>query len=472
MMRFNIGFYTLLLAFLQLNKIYCQEGNYRFENYGNRSILLNGNVTGSVEDLGLTYYNPARLAVVEKTAFAINAKAYQYTQVTLKDGFEDNQKLKDSEFGGIPSMVAGTFEIGFLKDEKFAYSFISKSRANTSIGFDSKIIDRDVLEEFEGDERFLARVNLNNSVKDEWFGVTWAKTVAGQLSIGISGFLSIYEFEGNDQIEYAALHSDDQVALYRNRVSFEQDSYGLFWKLGLAWKIKKMEVGLNINLPYMEVYKSGKFNYEEVLSGQGSNADRFVFNNFDAIEARRKLPLGIAMGAGFFVGKHKLHTNLEWYNKVSLYDRLTIPELTSETDTELSALKFDEKLKHIINWGFGAELYFGPKFSGYLSFSTDYSAFEANANLFDLINRSGNDINFSTDYNHLGMGVDIKSKWASIILGGTYSSGNSTFARPISFPSASVDETTNEVSSLKIARWRFIVGIDIPIINKKLEKLN
>ena len=38
-----------------------QQGNYKYNNYGNRSIILSGNVTGSVTDMGLTYYNPARL---------------------------------------------------------------------------------------------------------------------------------------------------------------------------------------------------------------------------------------------------------------------------------------------------------------------------------------------------------------------------------------------------------------------------
>ena len=45
------------------------QTNYKYENFGNRSILLNGNVTGSVDDLGATYYNPARLALVEDPVF-------------------------------------------------------------------------------------------------------------------------------------------------------------------------------------------------------------------------------------------------------------------------------------------------------------------------------------------------------------------------------------------------------------------
>jgi len=60
--------------------------------------LLSGNVTGSVEDLGLVYFNPARIALVEKPAFTINAKVYQFSSVNLKNVFGSNDKVGDSNF--------------------------------------------------------------------------------------------------------------------------------------------------------------------------------------------------------------------------------------------------------------------------------------------------------------------------------------------------------------------------------------
>ena len=58
-----------LLIFCFIIQVKSQT-NYKYENFGNRSILLNGNVTGSVDDLGATYYNPARLALIEDPVFA------------------------------------------------------------------------------------------------------------------------------------------------------------------------------------------------------------------------------------------------------------------------------------------------------------------------------------------------------------------------------------------------------------------
>ena len=116
------------------------QGNYRIENYGNLSILLSGNVTGSVSDLGLTYYNPARLPIVEGNVFTLNAKSYQLNKVTLNDVFQDQKKIRDSEFEGIPSMIAGTFSIKNWDKSKFAYSFIS--RRNQELKFNYRTFDR------------------------------------------------------------------------------------------------------------------------------------------------------------------------------------------------------------------------------------------------------------------------------------------------------------------------------------------
>lgn len=70
----NLQFLFLFVIFNL--SVVAQEGNYRYESYGNQSVLLNGNVTGSAEDLGLTYYNPARLAFIEEPSIVIAGKAF------------------------------------------------------------------------------------------------------------------------------------------------------------------------------------------------------------------------------------------------------------------------------------------------------------------------------------------------------------------------------------------------------------
>ena len=140
----------LALSFLFLvNRTFCQEGNYRLENYGNNSALLTGNVTASVSDLALTYYNPSRLAFLGESKFLISIKAYQYEQFSYRNNTGPIEKVSDSDFNGIPSMLAGKFQLSFLPNHIFAYSLISRQRTNRNLTYESGLLkDEDVVTVF------------------------------------------------------------------------------------------------------------------------------------------------------------------------------------------------------------------------------------------------------------------------------------------------------------------------------------
>ena len=120
--------------------IHAQEGNYKFENFGNQSVLLNGSVTGSVADLGLTYYNPARLGLIENPSFTIGGKAYEWSRYYFSDVLETDKDLSANQFGGLPATLAGTFSFKKLPGHKFAYSILSKQRSDIRLRYDSGLI--------------------------------------------------------------------------------------------------------------------------------------------------------------------------------------------------------------------------------------------------------------------------------------------------------------------------------------------
>lgn len=445
------------------------QRNYKYENFGNRSILLNGNVTGSVDDLGATFYNPARLALVEEPVFAINGKLYQYTSLKLDDFLGDGIDLKKSDFDGLPSMVAGTFKLDFLEGHQFAYSLLSRNRSEIDLSYNTGLIIDDITDEYPGDEDFIGRIGLGSNLKEDWFGLSWAKSITSNLSIGASGFFSVYNYSGGSRLHYVVLSEDEEVGLLNNVINFEQKSYGLFFKVAAAWTLKNVDLGLNIDLPYIEIKEEASFNYEEYLAGFGSGLDRFTFNNFTNLNSQRKYPLGISAGAGINIGKSTLHLNLSWNAKASRYKRIDIPELESETN-DVPSLALEEELKSVTNFGVGAEVFIVENLNAYASFSSDYSPFKANASVFDVVNSEGDDINSNTDYFHYGFGVKVKHKWANFVLGGVYSSGSTTIARPIEFP---LDEPTltSQETDLHINRWRFIVGIEVLFLDKTKKSL-
>ncbi len=455
--------YARLILFLFLPVFIFGQGYYNQENFGNRSILLGGNVTGSVDDLGLTYYNPARLALIEDPVFSINAKAYQFSSVTLKNPFGRESKLSDSRFEGVPSLVSGTFKIEKWPKHHFAYAFLSRQRARIGVNVSRDLSEGDLIDENEDLDRFVGDFKLDNTRTDEWFGMTWGMKIKDNLSVGVSAFVSIFNSKAIYDLGLATLGEASGVDLFSSKVKYGQTSYGLFLKGGLAWQLEKFELGLNIDAPFVDIINSGKFEYQRFLSGTSNGQDEFIYFNLKDLKARRKEPLAISVGAGIPVKKHKIHVKADWHGKVSEYDRLVIP--SQEEDGE--NFFFKEELRSVINFGAGIEFYVNDHMNLYGSISTDFSPVKSNASIFDLIENES-DANFDADYFHYAFGLDFKLKKVELVVGATYSTGSAEFGEPIRFPG---DEfpTDENPSHVTATRWRFVVGLEIPLFGYELE---
>lgn len=458
--------YILLLFFLGITHLQAQR-NYKFENFGNRSILLNGNVTGSVDDLGATYYNPARLALVEDPVFSINAKIYQLTDLRIDNITVDGQDVSSSEFDGIPSMVAGTFKLKFLEGHQFAYSLFSRNRSNLSINYNTTLIDGEELDD-PFPYSYIGTTYLTNDLREYWYGVSWAKSIKPSFSIGASLFFSTYKFKGGLNQQFNSINEEGEISTYQNNSSFQQKSSGFFLKVGAAWVLPKVDLGVNLDLPYIEIKGDGRYKYEEYFSSNEFD-DVFTFNDFRDLDAKRKYPLGVSFGAGFPLKKHKIHVSTGWYASVGNYSKIDVPPLESETEENLEPIYFNEELKSIVNFGVGAEIFITEKLNAYGSFSTDFSPYISTASIFDAANQSGENINVETNYSHYALGINVTHKWANFILGSVYSRGNTGFTRPINIP-GNTDVFTDQNSKIILNRWRFLIGIEVLFLEKTLNK--
>ena len=461
--KYQLAIWFLFCAFFA----HAQQGNYRFNNFGNRSILLAGNVTGSVSDLGLTYYNPSFLAESDNVGFSLNAKAYQLVKFKLDNVLNDDTKLSSSRFNGASTMAGGIFN---LFGTKFAYSYLTKSNYNLDLNYSSYYLNDNILSLFPDAERHQARIGLNSKTKDDWTGLTWAYKVNEKLSLGISAFASIYNYRGGSNLSHTVESANDEVAFFQNNTSFRQKSYGMFIKIGANYNFEFFDLGVNLNLPYIEVYSEGEFSFSEVVAGAGSQYNKFVDNFFNDLDARRKEPIGISVGAGIPVNKFKLHLNLDYVSGLSKYDRITIPDIDTGDDN-LTPVNFDEERKAVFNFGIGAEYFLSEKFKAFGGFSTDFSAFENSANVFNLSAEGNKDIDIGEDFYHMSIGLDWKLNWASLIMGFTYTSSSSNFANPYNINAEGFEIDNNLESQIKYTRWQFVVGIDVPILGKKVSSL-
>ncbi len=456
----------IIIFLLCINNIIYSQQNYKFENFGDKSTLLNGNVTGSVNDLGATFYNPSRLTTIKEPLFSINGKIYQLNTVKLKNYVSTNKDLKSTSFISLPRMVAGTFKIKALPNSSLAYSFLSKQRSDISLNLKTGLLTDDIIPTQEGNESYYGTVKISNKVNEEWYGVSWATKLSSIWSIGTSLYFSQFSAKGESKQSFAAISSSkDNAAAYDNAIAFEQTSYGLISKIGVAGIWPKVEIGLNIDLPYLELFGNGSLYQNEILAGIDAYDDRLSYNDFSDLKSKRKFPLGIQAGAGVKVKKSTLHFNLSWNAGLQAYDRIQIPTLQSETG-ELPQLYFKEELKNVLNFGAGFEFYITKKMNCYASYSSDFSPFVKNATVLDLFNQENQDVNIPTNFHHVGLGANFTISNLDFVLGGIYSSGKSSFSNPLNFPSILLEQTAEKATLIQ-ARWRIIAGINISILNKK-----
>lgn len=460
---------ALCLLFIGPNlKLKGQEGNYKFENFGNQSVLLNGNVTGSVADLGLTFYNPARLGLIEKPSFTIGGKAYEWSTYSFENVLDTDRDLKSSKFLGIPATLAGTFSIKSLPNHRFAYSIISRQQSDIRVRYESGLVPTEPLIPGSEDGEGLTDLYFRDRLKDDWFGVTWAYPLSESFSVGASLFASIYEKTGRGDILLIDSPADNTISTYTNRLDFRQRTYGGEIKIGAAWKHADMDMGINVSIPFIPVYQSASFSYQESLGGISKEEDFVTDLKYDGLENSRRTAWGIAYGVGLPWKRHKIHLNLDLHSGVKAYDRIELPEeliLAGEENP------FREALRPVVNFGAGGEFNVSPSLNIIGSFSTDFSAIKESINLFDYVNQSQEEINVLDDVWHLATGMDLHRPWGNITAGFSYARSQNKIDSSSQSPSDFPLKPNSVTSRVNYQRWRFIVGLEIPLIMDKLKGL-
>ncbi len=463
---------AIILFIAPIFLVYSQDGHYWSENYGNRSMLLSGTVNASVEDLGAVFYNPGRLGLIDNPAFAISAKVYEFKKVKVKDGVDEGVDLNKSNFGGAPSLAAGTFEVPFLKGHKFAYAFLTRQRSNADF-FVRVEKEGDVVDVLPGQEVFNGKLNYSSKYNEEWIGMTWAPPLRKGIGLGVSGFLSNLDKSTSISVDMNALNEEGKAAYSSANRGYNYMAYSLLWKLGLALDFSAVRVGLTVTTPGIKLYSDGSAIFEDYLvgvdtTGDGILDDAYIFNNQDNLKIKKKSPWAIGLGLGIPFSKGTIHLSAEWYSKIGEYTILNIDPFVGQSTQDTIRFALKDKLNGVINYGAGIEWDFSEKVTAFASFATNYSAVPSEVDRFFEFKETTNNSAFQADFYQFGGGISINTKAVEITAGATYNSGQQTINRAIDFPGE--EESTNtggaDTSTISYSQWRFILGFSFPFAEK------
>lgn len=460
---------------LSVSLAWAQTGHYWTESYGTRSMLLNGVVIGSVEDLGATFYNPARLAQLASPAFVISGKAYEYKKVKITDGLGDGIDLNSSKFGGAPSLVSGTFKLKFLKNHYFAYSLLTRNKNENSFSFAVHDFGNYVAV-IPGEEYFGGEIGAKSTTQDEWIGLSWAYPITEKFSVGVSGYYSGMDRSLTMEQQRQAYQPDSAVVgMFIERRSYKYTSQGLLAKIGLSWAAKNITVGLTVTTPKAHILGDGNLGYEKYLTGLNdigvdSVMGIYIYDSQTGLPVNSKTPWSIGAGTGIHIGKSIIHLSAEWFSPIKYHAILkSEPFIAQSTGQELEQ-EIVEDLRAVLNYGIGYEIYINENVSAFGSFATDFSAANQDIARFADLQREASNTTFQADIYHLGFGTDIKTKFANLTLGATYAFSTENIERNIEVDDGTGNTTQN--GKIHYNRWLFILGFEFPFLDKAKAKLD
>ena len=454
--------------------VYAQGGHYWTESFGTRSMLLNGVVIGSVEDLGAVYYNPARISQLSSPAFVISGQVYEYKNTNIKNGLGDGINVQHSDFGGGPSLVSGTFKLKFLEGHHFAYAFLTRTQADNTFNFSINKFG-DFIKSFPGEEYFSGEISSTAKLKDEWIGLSWSYPINEKISIGFSGFYSGLDREVFLKLQLQAYQPDSaNTGMYIEKRAYSFKTSGVLGKLGVSWQDEKYSIGLTVTTPKLQAFGSGTTNYETFLAGvdttgNGVTDDVYVIDSQEDLTVSRHSPWAIGIGGGIKMGRSILHLSAEWFSAVPLYKILESETFIAQsTGTEIQQTVVED-LNSVLNYGLGLEVFVNDKISVFGSFATDFSASSGDSERFSELKNVVNNTTFRADIYHMGFGMDIKTKFADLTIGATYANSKETVDRTIEINKG--NDSVSSTADIRYSRWLFLLGFEFPFLDKAKKNL-
>ncbi|MFT6795354.1 MAG: hypothetical protein ACJART_000486 [Maribacter sp.] len=103
-------------------------------------------------------------------------------------------------------------------------------------------------------------------------------------------------------------------------------------------------------------YFLSQTSFDQSLYGFHVKHGAFYDYSFKDLNANRKQPLGISVGAGIPIKRSKIHSNMDFVSGLSNYSRLDVPDIEIGEATQTPVL-FNEERQFVFNVGLGGKVY-------------------------------------------------------------------------------------------------------------------
>jgi hypothetical protein len=470
------GILLIIVGFVSVaSEGIAQEGHFWTQQYGTKSMLLSNSVIGGVEDLGAVFYNPARLGLIKNPSFLISANVYEWNRYKLENVFGENKNANKSNFGGIPSLIAGSFNLSFLKKHTFAYAVLLRQNFDMNVGYREEVYS-DVIEQFPGEEYFNGSMHLRSTAKEQWFSLAWSYPINDRLSVGVTTNATILDSGKDSNFALAALSQTNDVASYQFSREVGYKHYGLVWKAGLASTVRNVTYGLTLTTPVVAITGKGDYTYGKFFSGidtLNTYAEEYTTSRQSGIAVERRTPLSVGLGFSVPITRSRIYISSEWFSSVKNYTIMEAADHVSQSTGDTIQFRLTDRLDDVINVGIGSEIYIRDEISFYASICTDFSAIPEDLTGFSSNQPTAANSTFTANLYHYAGGFVLNLSSVDLTLGATITGGKQGIARPVNFPIEGEDDIfdTTKTATLEWDRLRFVFSISVPFIDKKTREI-
>jgi len=348
-----------------------QDVQYWNATYGTRALLLGGVVIGSSQDISAVYYNPAGLALLEKTEVILSGSGYQYSSLSIDNGAGVGGTLTSSSIDALSGMFAGEIPLSFLKT-RLGYSVLTRQR------FDGRIQARglplDTVLNVPDLQFSSADLHGEESLNETWVGLTMARLLNPHVSFGFTTFAAVRSDRALFSTTAQAIDSSGAAAVGIQARDFSYDHWSLLWKLGLEVQFPAWSLGMTVTTPNVRVFGSGSAGRDFTVVDQGIAASpitRVATDFQEDVASAYHTPLSVGVGGSYKFGPTRVHASAEWFGSEAAFHVLATEPFTAQSSGQTMTNEVIQEFAAVLNYGVGIEHHFGPKLAAYGSFRTD-----------------------------------------------------------------------------------------------------
>lgn len=432
----------MLALLLGAAPLRAQDAYYWTETYGTYATLLGGMVVGKVPDLSATFYNPGRLAFVERPSVTLTTRVYQVVsrQLELAGTRYGENDLGTTGVKPSPSFAAGVLPVGDRKRWVLAYSYVTRQSDEEVIQGNEAI----ATPPFTGGQLYW-----NRSASEYWYGISAGYRLSPKTGLGGTLF-GAYRSQSQRAV-FETQSATTPPAFVGQTRAFSYYDVRLLAKFGISTQAGKWYLGAAVTTPGAHLFGSG-----EILTSQVSTTTPtlFAWRSQEGISENYKGTWSVSGGAARTINNVTGYFTTEYFAPVARTALLDADSVVPQDGRPAYDDDVYMQRQEVVNAGIGVEVRQSETRAIYAHFKLDQSARPRNSGVDNTYERWGR--------YHVGGGYAFRwSDW-DLVAGLAYSWGGDKFtAGELDPPPPGIPLPPGATAQVKDRRLRVLFGFSV-----------